>query len=36
VRVIHGASSNEALRAALTLRKDVPEKLLPFLQVATV
>jgi uncharacterized protein (DUF2336 family) len=36
VRVIHGASSNEALRAALTLRKDVPEELVPFLQAATV
>jgi uncharacterized protein (DUF2336 family) len=35
VRVIHGASSNEALRAALALRKDVPEELLPFLQVAS-
>ena len=36
VRVIHGASTNEALRAALTLRKDVPEELVPFLQAATV
>jgi hypothetical protein len=36
VRDIHGASSNEALRAALTPRKDVPEELLPFLQAASV
>jgi hypothetical protein len=36
VRDIHGASSNEALRAGLMLRKDVPKELLPLLQVATV
>jgi uncharacterized protein (DUF2336 family) len=35
VRVIHGAGTNEALRAALALRKDVPEELLPFLQQAS-
>jgi uncharacterized protein (DUF2336 family) len=34
VRVIHGANSNEALRAALALRQDVPPELLPFLQQA--
>jgi hypothetical protein len=34
VRVIHGANSNETLRAALAIRKDVPPELLPFLQLA--
>jgi len=35
VRVIQGANSNEALRAAVMLRKDLPPELLPFLQLAS-
>ena len=35
VRVIQGASGNEALRAAVMLRKDLPPELLPFLQLAS-
>ena len=35
VRVIQGASGNEALRAAVILRKDLPPELLPFLQLAS-
>jgi uncharacterized protein (DUF2336 family) len=32
VRAIHYSNSNEALRAALMLRTDVPDELMPFLQ----
>jgi uncharacterized protein (DUF2336 family) len=34
VKVVRGASGNEELAAALAARKDVPEELLPFLQMA--
>jgi uncharacterized protein (DUF2336 family) len=35
VRAIQGANSNEALRAALAIRQDVPPELLPFLRLAS-
>jgi uncharacterized protein (DUF2336 family) len=34
VKVVHVARGNEALAAAIAARKDVPEELLPFLQLA--
>jgi uncharacterized protein (DUF2336 family) len=34
VKVVHGARGNEELAAAIAARKDLPEELLPFLQLA--
>src|SRR5262249_37085276 len=36
VKVVHGARGNEELAAAIAARKDLPEELLPFLQLAKV